>query len=525
MTQTRILLVDDNDDHQRLLLRSLARSRPLLNVTLTSCRDGMLQAARDGHYDCVVLDYKVPPYTAPALIEDLRCILPEVPILVISSSEEQGVVIESMRHGVADFVPKSIAMNTDMLWSRIETAIEASKRERIDRRAADRRLKALEAQASTDALTGLHNRRSVEQQLNCERTKSDRRLSTAVIMMDLDHFKAINDNHGHAAGDAVLRHAANILKDHANTQDTIARWGGEEFLILKPSCSLAQAWNWADSVRQSLEAATIEHEGVTIPITACLGVDVVLTEQLNESIMGRADRALYLAKVSGRNRVCTWPMAKAAEIASELRQDPMLSPRQRIEELLNRIGSSLGAVQCEHTSTHGQQVMRIAEQIGGLLEFNQQQRSDLHIAALYHDIGKVAIPEQILSSQRALVPDERRLIDTHAQFGAELARECGIGGRIACAIAEHHNMYEEVKDQAPGDEVTLSMIISIADSMVTMTSQRPYAVTKTMPQALAEIRHQRGRQFHPELVDLIHFISPNAIITPANDRAPQPLVA
>lgn len=127
-----------------------------------------------------MLDFNLPPFTAPELIREIEDEQPEIPRIVISSSEEQRVVVESLRHGVADFVHKADAVCGDILWRRVEEAIEIAQVKHRERRRLNRRLKVLQRQAETDPLTGLSNRRFTERMLNGEPRQTDRRAAHCV---------------------------------------------------------------------------------------------------------------------------------------------------------------------------------------------------------------------------------------------------------------------------------------------------------------------------------------------------------
>lgn len=159
----------------------------------------------------------------------------------------------------------------------------------------------LEHLATTDPLTGLHNRMKGNHALEDELERARRPSSPlATIMVDLDHFKAINDHQGHAQGDHVLRAVGQLLHERLRETDTAARWGGEEFLILCPHTTAGQASSLAETLRQSIE----QHDfGTDPPLTASFGVAALEPGDTAEGLIARADRALYAAKRASRNCV------------------------------------------------------------------------------------------------------------------------------------------------------------------------------------------------------------------------------
>jgi diguanylate cyclase (GGDEF)-like protein len=159
--------------------------------------------------------------------------------------------------------------------------------------------------ARTDALTGLANRRHFDEQLRRVVSETDRFGGTcSLILADLDHFKNVNDQHGHEAGDAVLKHASQVLTDAIRTVDLCARYGGEEIAILLPQTSQEGAVELADRLRQTLESRPAAHDGASISVTASFGVSTYPQPvPYGDWLVLGADKALYEAKAAGRNCV------------------------------------------------------------------------------------------------------------------------------------------------------------------------------------------------------------------------------
>lgn len=188
---------------------------------------------------------------------------------------------------------QTVALIADLAWDFAET----------------RRLEAeLVEMASTDFLTGLFNRRSFMRHIesDLERLKYAHGEPTAVLMLDLDHFKRVNDTWGHAAGDAVLRHFADLIRSVLRKIDTGGRLGGEEFAILLHGADMVAARQTAERLRERVASTPCEHDGQTIPVTVSIGVAVLdMRDAGPDTALMRADAALYAAKNGGRNRVCS----------------------------------------------------------------------------------------------------------------------------------------------------------------------------------------------------------------------------
>ncbi|WP_221249570.1 sensor domain-containing diguanylate cyclase [Desulfuromonas versatilis] len=177
----------------------------------------------------------------------------------------------------------------------------------------------LEDWAATDKLTGAYNRKGIDSffdqtRADCQRSGS----AISVILFDLDHFKRVNDHHGHQAGDAVLQEVARRVRAEVRESDLFFRWGGEEFLLLLKGCPLESALELAEKVRAAIGTPPLSYEGQKIPMTASFGVAEFLGGEDLDSLTRRVDQALYQAKAKGRNRVESSPdqprMPAAAQV-------------------------------------------------------------------------------------------------------------------------------------------------------------------------------------------------------------------
>jgi diguanylate cyclase (GGDEF)-like protein len=175
-----------------------------------------------------------------------------------------------------------------------------------------RYLQRIEAMATHDALTELLNRHGfglVAEQAMLEARRQQ--INLCVLIMDLDHFKSINDKHGHLGGDFVLRHFARLLTRQVRQADLVSRWGGEEFVVMFKDTELATAITLAERIRAATEAERFEFEGARLAVTVSIGVAQLRPKESLQMLLQKADEALYRAKNSGRNRVCVAPGAPA----------------------------------------------------------------------------------------------------------------------------------------------------------------------------------------------------------------------
>lgn len=179
----------------------------------------------------------------------------------------------------------------------VGTVTDISERKRMEQE--------LREMATTDYLTGLANRRHFLPRVTEEIARLERNGHRAVVMMlDLDHFKAVNDNFGHSAGDAVLRHFAHLMRDCLRKTDTPGRVGGEEFSVLLPDTAIEAALHLAERLRARVEQVPVNVHGLSIPVTVSIGLTPLCSTDMSpDDALQRADKALYQAKSSGRNRV------------------------------------------------------------------------------------------------------------------------------------------------------------------------------------------------------------------------------
>ena len=165
----------------------------------------------------------------------------------------------------------------------------------------------LEEMAATDKLSGLLNRQAftiLMDRLMAEHSRQPRPLS--ILLLDVDHFKSVNDLHGHAAGDRVLRRVAELLRQDLRQSDIAVRWGGEEFLVVLDNCDLAEAQRIAEKIRERIAQERLDIDGTHFAVTISVGVSQFSGDEFPEQAISRADAGLYQAKNNGRNRVYVW---------------------------------------------------------------------------------------------------------------------------------------------------------------------------------------------------------------------------
>lgn len=280
----RILLVDDHSDIRDLLRLHLSMEGHEIQEAGNG-REAVDIAGKDCP-DVMILDVMMPEMNGFEALEHIRAnpAYAAVYVIMLSAKGEIKDKVSGLDTGADAYLTKPFQPEE------LKAQVRAGLRTVENRR-----------QAMYDGLTGLFNRRAFDDMLQRELASAERYgRPLSVVMIDLDHFKAVNDTYGHDAGDAVLKDLAELLRSASRPSDLPCRWGGEEFAWLLPETNLEGGVLAAERLRTAVEAHTfpeVEH------LTASLGVTVASGTEMAEAFCKRADEALYLAKMNGRNRV------------------------------------------------------------------------------------------------------------------------------------------------------------------------------------------------------------------------------
>ncbi|MBI3447751.1 MAG: diguanylate cyclase [Acidobacteria bacterium] len=295
VTAATILIVDDEETNL-YALRLILESKGYRCLEASSGAEA-IQIATAATPEVVLLDIHMPDMDGYAVCRRLKADArtENIPIVFLTARyRDHDEIARGLDAGAHDYVTKPFS--APELLARIGVMV------RIQRAEAEARRASL-----TDSLTGLYNRRFLHQRLEEEMARSRRHASPlACVMIDLDHFKAINDNHGHATGDAVLRDTATILRRHIRKSDIAVRYGGEEFMIVLFSNNLDGARLVAERIRADVEAHDFSQNATPLRVTISVGISTYPDETIAsaDELMRRADTALYQAKEAGRNMVC-----------------------------------------------------------------------------------------------------------------------------------------------------------------------------------------------------------------------------
>jgi len=359
----------------------------------------------------------------------------------------------------------------------------------------------VEEKARIDELTELLNRRSLDEVMASEISRHSRYGGVfSLIILDLDSFKAFNDNYGHLAGDRLLRKIGSTMKTTIRSADQAFRYGGDEFAILLPNTPIDAADQMARRIRRQVASKI---KAGDIPVTASLGLANWPADGLSpDELIAAADAALYQAKRDGGNRshCASGPLLP-------LNDTVVSSGDVQDSDALNTIYTLAVTVNArnDYSSNHWRKVKEYAISLAGALNLEPPEIKNLETCALLHDIGKISISDKILNKRGKLTAKEWEAIKGHPQVGANIASHAPQLAPCLPGILHHHERYNGTgyPEGLKGEDIPLeARILAVADAFAAMTSDRPYSDALPLEGALEEIRRGAGTQFDPNLVEV-----------------------
>jgi diguanylate cyclase (GGDEF)-like protein/putative nucleotidyltransferase with HDIG domain len=359
------------------------------------------------------------------------------------------------------------------------------------------------ALASSDGLTELANHRNFQTRLEEEVARARRsHQNLTVMMVDLDDFKSVNNTYGHQTGDAMLKAVAGSLSENVRTEDIPARYGGDEFAIILPDTSIDEGLLIAERVRTGIAALRVVDGERSIRIGASVGVATLpLHAQARDTLIRAADKAAYAAKHTGKDRVC-----QPQDAVFSLDMDPAILAERLEHANMDTVQAFAAAVDAKdpYTRGHSHRVSAYAAILASSMQLSPMEVAAVRLAGLLHDVGKIGIPDAILTKPGRLNEEEYAIIQQHSILGEHMLQQIPFLQEILPAVRHHHERWDGggYPDNLSGTSIPRdAAILMVADSFDAMTSSRTYRQALPLAEAVRRMREGSGAQFDPRLVE------------------------
>lgn len=412
-----------------------------------------------------------------------------------------GMVIISERN---DDTPYSVS-ETDFLETLINNAAAIIENAKT--------IQSMKIQSITDELTKLYNHRYFHDTAGA--WVRDKKYETfSVAMIDIDQFKIYNDLYGHSAGDIALKKIAQIMSDATSSSDLLVRYGGEEFVIFYPNIEGREALKEIDRIREKVEEDFLLSRDIKEFLTVTVGVASFPKDgRTLEDIISKADRAMYHGKKMGRNKSIVFieNESKNKTIDEEVNE----KVRDAHVASIYALAATIDAKD-HYTYGHSNNVSILSEALAKAAEFNNNDIETVKNAGLLHDIGKVGIPESVLSKPGVLTDDEMEIMKSHVIQSINIIKHIPNLLETVPVIVSHHERYDGFgyPRGIRGEQIPiLGRVICIADAFDAMTTDRPYRKGLSLEQAIYELSKNKGKQFDPSLVDVFLKMIDDGILT------------
>jgi diguanylate cyclase (GGDEF)-like protein/putative nucleotidyltransferase with HDIG domain len=508
-----ILLADSNSPSIDLI-RSNLNNHDDIKYSIDTAESGSdaLSKAADSTFDLLLVDQDLPGAKGMKVVQEIIKRKLGVPVIMIVAEGEEKFGVKAMDKGAYDYLTKeevnSVALNRAIRRVMQRKKLESDIRESF---------KKLEKLAIRDGLTGLYNQRHFHEVLSNEYKKAKRHgQPLSCIMIDLDYFKAVNDNYGHQYGDFVIAQSGQILKRLVRDTDFVARYGGEEFIIILPNTDLQGAFILGERIRKVFVNNKFSKDRIAETVTISAGISSTADENVvgDEDLIANADKALYRAKWRGRNNVCYF-----AELAS----DDTVSLKEELEKVedfyvrFESINENIKETCIEsahdilreiesgwdYINEHSVRVSRYAEKLSRAMDIPEDEVNIIKRAALLHDIGMVGVNSDILKKKAKLTDNEYSVIKRHSSIGVKIIERTKLFQKELPIILHHHERFDGqgYPHKLKGETIPFgARIIAIAEAYDVMRSKTVYKKAHTAADTISELNECAGTQFDPRLI-------------------------
>jgi len=355
-----------------------------------------------------------------------------------------------------------------------------------------------EQRARVDELTGLFNRRHFEERFREEIARHSRRENSfSLLMLDLDSFKTYNDIYGHPSGDLLLNQIGRIIKSSIRSADQAFRYGGDEFVVILPETDVEDAYVVAERTRERIAD---EMKAREIAVTCSGGLANYPSDgMMHGELVTMADTALYYAKRTGGNRIYLSSKILSESTSGEMGVDARKSGLSTVYALASAVDAK-----DHYTYGHSRKVNTYAVALAEAIGVSPEEVSKISAAALLHDVGKIGVPDKILTKKGELSTLNWKAIRSHPTLGANIVRNVPSLAACVNGVLYHHERWDGTgyPEGLKGDGIPLdARILAIADAFAAMISDRPYRDALSGDKVKEQLRQGAGKQFDPGLVE------------------------
>jgi len=503
----RVLVIDDTPSVCSLIGQALQAHD--LECMLVTQAERAEQLICDEPFGSILCDVNMPGISGLELLQRSRQVQPNTPVILMTGHGSVEDAKYAIRQGAYDYLEKPLDVE------RLHQIVTRAMGERRRRPPAPPRET---PDYPHDVLTGLLTPRMLHERLNQIRLGSvaggD---NCSVVVLDLDNFAEANSIFGYAFGDDLLRQVGQALKDLLGDAVPICRFGADEFVVVLMGACQSEAVVVAERIRNTLGRESVRWQGNAVSITVSLGV-AEAGEGFStppEQVLANARRAIREAKRDGGNVVRAYNAggddgSRTAFVAASELQD-MAEEASKIDHqlwlaCLEGVRALVSAVEAKdpYTRMHSDHVAYYAEHLAKHANLPGDLIENIRVAAVVHDVGKIGIPDTILTKPGRLTADEYQLIREHPRMGAEILSKISMLEGESRLVLHHHENWDGsgYPDGLAGEDTPLgARVIQLADCIDAMLMRRTYKEPFPLSRVLDELSKGKGGQFDPTLAE------------------------
>lgn len=505
-----VCIIEDDEAQRALLFRQMLDH----HFSVVEAEDGQtgLEQIRRHRPRVVICDLLLPDMSAIDVCRRIRrdSGLDGTYVIILTACDDRDTKQQALDHGVDDFLIKPC--DTEELIARLRNG------QRINRLQERLRHAAL-----TDGLTELWNHAEFRRLLTREFARTRRYGGVvSLLMLDLDHFKAVNDTYGHEVGNQVLQGVACCLRRLVRDIDVVARYGGEEFAVVCPETSLDEAARLAERMRATLAHDVRVTEHPQLAITVSIGVACSADPLVHSAadLINRADHALYLGKRGGRNRVVRADLAadfapsSGVEVGEvERLQKQVVSLSMQAKELcLQSVWALVQALEARDafTAWHSRNTTYYASCLAQAAGWDESLRTAVANAAMLHDLGKIGVPDRILQCRTALSEEDNAVLRQVPLITCKILEPLRVFETETVIIRHLRERYDGTGYPfgLAGPRIPIgARLLAVAETFDALTSERPHRHSRGMTEAIGIILSEAGQQFDPQFTALLEKVA------------------